>query len=103
MATIISSQHHLDDEIVEAKRVDRDYEVMLSPAFEIDGLTVQVVLDGHHSLAAAKADGVDADYIVANATDHDAVTLIDSDPRLFLEAVWADGDYYDVINGGDVW
>ncbi len=103
MTKTISSQHHLDDEIVAAKRAAGDYTVLVSPGFEIEGQRVCVVLDGHHSLAAAKADGAAIDWQVATAQDHDAVSLIDNDPALFLEAVWVDGDYYDAINGGDVW
>ncbi len=73
----ISSQHHLDDEIVAAKLAARDFEVMVSPVFEVAGATVRVVLDGHHSLAAAKLAGVAPEYTTATASDNDHVALID--------------------------
>ncbi len=100
---IISSQHYIDDAIVAAKQAERDYTVTLSPEFEVGGVLVQVVLDGHHSLAAAKADGVDPDYTLADASTNDTVALIAVDPAKFLEAAWIDGDYYDVSTGASVW
>lgn len=104
MTKTISSQHYIDDEIVEAKQASGDYEVIVSPTFEHAGVTVRVVLDGHHSLAAAKADGVEPVYIEADATDDDRVSLLNAGEfDDFLEAAWMDGDYYDVETGGDVW
>lgn len=103
MVKIISSQHFLDDEIVQSKVDAADFVVTLSPAFEVDGVVVQVVLDGHHSFAAAQRVGVAPEYEVATVQTNDAINLIEADPLTFLEAVWVDGDYYDVITGGDVW
>jgi len=103
MVKIISSQHFLDDEIVQSKVDAADFVVTLSPVFEVEGVVVQVVLDGHHSFAAAQRVGVEPEYEVATVQTNDAINLIAADPVSFLEAVWVDGDYYDVINGGDVW
>ncbi|HMA77799.1 MAG TPA: hypothetical protein VKP88_01510, partial [Candidatus Paceibacterota bacterium] len=72
MTTIITSQDHIDDDIVAAKQTEGDYMVLLSPEFEVDGETYQVVIDGHHSLEAAKRDGVEPDYEIATSQDHDA-------------------------------
>lgn len=102
MSKIISSQHYLDDDIVAAKMAAEDYVVTLSPEFEFGGVRVRVVLDGHHSLAAARLTGVEPEYEEATKQTNDCIALLDS-PEAFLEAVWVDGDYYDVINGGDVW
>lgn len=99
---IISSQHYLDDSIVAIKLADCDYGVTLSPEFEFDGLRLRVVLDGHHSLAAARIAGVEPEYAEATRQTDDRIALLDN-PEAFLEAAWVDGDYYDVINGGDVW
>lgn len=100
----ISSQHFLDDEIVSAKLAACDFEVLVSPVFEVAGATVRVVLDGHHSLAAAKAAGVEPEYITADATAHDAVALLNNgDADTFLQATWVDGDYYDVDTKECVW
>jgi hypothetical protein len=103
MATIISSQRYLDDSIVDAKRDAADYECVVSPLFQIDGEQYKVLLDGHHSYAAAVADGVAPVLVTADATDHDAVSLLDADVGLFLEAVHMGSDYYDLATGKDVW
>jgi hypothetical protein len=92
----ITSQHHIDDEIVAAKLAARDFEVLVSP--------VCVVLDGHHSLAAAKLAGVEPEYITADATINDKVALLErGDIEGFLEVAWIDGDYYDVDTRESVW
>lgn len=106
---IISSQHYLDDEIVQQKLESRDFEVTLSPEFEFDGLRIAVVLDGHHSLAAAKLAGVKPEFIEATKQTNDIIGLLEAtdeheaNPESFLEAAWVDGDYYDVETGMDVW
>lgn len=100
----ISSQHHIDDEIVAAKLAARDFEVLVSPVFEVAGAVVRVVLDGHHSLAAAKLAGVEPEYITADATINDKVALLErGDGEGFLEVAWIDGDYYDVDTRESVW
>lgn len=101
MTTKISSQRHLDDEIVEAKRAAKDYAVTLGKVITVDGVDYQVVIDGHHSLAAAKADGVEPVYRVATATECDREAI--EDVQQYLEAHWMDGDYYDVETGNNVW
>lgn len=98
---IISSQRHLDASIVADKSAAGDYAVLLSPEFEAGGLTVQVLLDGHHSYAACAADGGQLRVTVASATDHDAVGLL-PDAEAFLEAVHMGDDYYDVATGAKV-
>lgn len=102
--TKISSQEFLSDEIVFAKMAAKDYDVTLSPVLEIDGESYQVVLDGHHSLAAAQADGIEPVYHVATIDEHDAIALLnDDDIDGFLDAVHMGDDYYDVITGRAVW
>jgi hypothetical protein len=100
---IISSQRHLDGEIVAAKREARDYRVTLSPEFAVDGVRYQAILDGHHSLAAAKLDGVDPSYSVATVQVSDNVALLDTSVEDFLAATWIDSDWYDVETGLNVW
>lgn len=100
----ISSQRYIDQDIVASKIAAADFEVLVSPEFEVDGKIVCVVLDGHHSLAAAKAAGVAPSYNTASATDHDAVGLIDcGEVEDFLAAVHLGDDYYDVDTGECVW
>lgn len=100
----ISSQRYTDAEIVAAKLAAEDFDVLVSPEFEIEGKTVCVVLDGHHSLAAAKLAGIAPSYSTANAAQHDAVALIDrGDFEDFLQITHAGDDYYDVDTGACVW
>jgi len=99
----ISSQRYIDEGIVDAKIEAGDYEVMVSPSFIIDGEEYRVVLDGHHSLEAAKRTGSEPVFITADPTDHDAVSLISESPDLFLDAVHMGNDYYDVFTGDDLW
>lgn len=100
----ISSQRYTDDKIVAEKIAAEDFEVMVSPVFEFEGETFRVVLDGHHSLEAARQAGVSAIYIEATATEHDAIGLLDSgDIETFLEAVHMGDDYYDVETGHCAW
>lgn len=101
---IISSQRHINEEILADKLASEDFEILVSPAFEIDGLTVQVLLDGHHSLAAAKAAGVEPTIVEADAGDHDAVSLIEAGEfEDFLAAVHMGDDYYDIATDRDIW
>lgn len=100
----ISSQRYLDDEIVEEKRRHADYDVAVSPVFEFAGEKFRVVLDGHHSLAAAIADGVKPSFGEYNATDCDKIAALDrGDIEGFLELAWIDADWYDINTGKDVW
>lgn len=100
----ISSQHYLDDDIVAAKLVAQDFEVSVSPEFEFDGQTIRVVLDGHHSLAAAKLAGVEPEWVTADARTNDTVALLErGDIETFLEVTWGDGDYYNVDTKECVW
>lgn len=104
MATYITSQDHIDDDIVAEKQSAKDYTVLVSPEFEVDGETYQVVLDGHHSLEAAKRDGVEPEYEIATSREHDAIGMI-AEGRIeeFLEAVYHGHDYRDAITGEWVW
>jgi len=99
----ISSQRHLDDATVEAKRAAKDYNVTVSPVFEIDGDQMRVIIDGHHSYAAAIADGVDPIYTEATEQDDDRVAILNrGDIDGYLEASWLDSDYYDAETGRDI-
>ena len=76
MATIISSQRYTNDEIVASKLASQDYTVTLSPAFAVDGIEYQVILDGHHSLEASRLAGVDPEYVEADKRTADTVALL---------------------------
>lgn len=101
---IISAQRHLDDEIVAEKQDGKDYDVLVSPAFEVEGWgMVQVVLDGHHSLEAARRDGAAPTYLEADTSDSDRVALIErGEIEDFLLLSRIDSDYYDTATGQDL-
>ncbi len=100
----ISSQRYLDDSVVAQKLADNDFEVLVSPVFEHDGMIMRVVVDGHHSLAAAKLAGVEPKFYTVDSRDVDNVQMIEdglfSD---YLEATWIDSDYYNVDTGVEIW
>ena len=99
---IISSQRYLDDNTVQAKRESRDYVVTVSPEFEIDGVVMQAVIDGHHSLAAAKADGVGPEFVVASLQEDDRIAILDRSINDYLEVCYMDSDWYDIATGKGV-
>ena len=101
---IISSQRYLNDEVVAKKIANEDFEVTVSPAFIFEGKEYCVVLDGHHSLAAAKEAGVAPIYVEANSQDDDRVCLLErGDIEDFLEVTYMDSDWHDVETGYDLW
>ncbi len=103
-STLITSQDYLNDGIVAAKIMAGDYAVTLSPEFVVDGAAYRVVLDGHHSLAAARQMGVEPDWTTATPSTHDAVSLlVAGDADGFLHAVHMGSDYRDVDTGVCVW
>lgn len=104
MAHLISAQAHRDDEIVASKIAAGDFEVQVSPVFVVGGIEYQVVVDGHHSLEAAKVAGVDAEFVVQTARDNDTIALLDvGQVEDFLAAHMIDGEYRFVETGNYVW
>lgn len=100
---IISSQRFVSDEIVATKLAAGDFGVTLSPEFEIDGEIYQVVLDGHHSLEAARQAGVEPEYVIADRSN-DNICLLDAGKTDdFLAAVNMGDDWYDITDGVPVW
>lgn len=72
--TIISSQHHIDWEIVEKK---------------IDGTEYAMQNDKHHTLAAARELGIAVEFDITN-------DLEDLEGEALLEQRYNDGDWYNV-------
>lgn len=102
---IITSQDFLDDEIVEAKRAARDYTITLSREIEIDGEAFRVLCDGHHSLAAALADGVEPvieDVCQQTEIEHDFI-IRERGVEGLLEALHMGDDWRDAVTGERVW
>lgn len=104
MTTLITSQHYINSDFVAQKVAAGDFEVQVSPVFVVDGVAYRVVLDGHHSLAAAIEAGVEPVIVERDAMDDDRVAVLDrGDVDGFLAACWMDGDYRDAVTGADVW
>jgi hypothetical protein len=72
---IISSQDYLDPDIVETKRREKDFEVLLSPEFVYEGRAFRVVLDGHHSLEAARQSRRKPRFFTANPREIEGFDL----------------------------
>lgn len=100
----ISSQRHLDDEIVEQKIADADFDVLVSPEFDYDGDVYRIVIDGHHSLAAARIAGNDPNFIEATIQQSDSIGVLrDGNIDDYLQINRIDSAYYDIDTGKDVW
>lgn len=100
----ISSQRFLDQDTVNEKAAAKDFTVSVSPVFEIDGEEFEVVIDGHHSFAAAKQAGVEPDFVTIDQSECDAINLLEAgDTDGFLMAVHHSDNYYDIETGIEVW
>lgn len=62
-ARIITHQRYLNEDVVMEKIATKDYMVNLSPEFEENGKKYRMVIDGHHSLAAALSQGIHPEFI----------------------------------------
>lgn len=78
MANLISGQEFRDEAVIAEKIANQDFDVFVSPAFEIDGTEYQIVMDGHHSYDAAIEAGVEPNIIIQTATDNDKIGLLDA-------------------------
>jgi phage-related protein (TIGR01555 family) len=71
-AELITNQSFIDDAIVAAKIAAQDFTVQLSPEFVTPaGKRVRVVIDGHHSLAAAVRSGNVPVFVESNYAGSD--------------------------------
>lgn len=101
---IITSQDFIDADIVAEKIKAGDFEVQVSPEFVVDGIAYRVLMDGHHSLAAAIEAGIDPEFIEQTARDNDRISIMNrGDINGFLEACWMDGEYHFAVSGKSVW
>jgi len=99
MAKIISSQCYLDDDIVKEKSENEDYDVQYIMV-DIEGEEYEIVVDGHHSLAAAIQDGVEPNW------EHDRAGQRNFDRlglKRWLEQHDQDCDWYEVFTKEPVW
>ena len=99
-AQLISSQDYLDDDKVSEKSSDGDYAVQISPEFEVDGEKFRVIVDGHHSLAAAIADGETPKFEEQDSQDNDHIAALEQgNVDDFLEQTHMGDDWRNRITG----
>jgi len=96
----ISSQRYLDPATVAAKREAGDY-VVSYVLVTVGGVEYRVVVDGHHSLAAARKDGVEPAWTPAHQECQSEADAMGGEP--YLTAHMGDCDWYDVATGEGVW
>lgn len=76
---IVSNQTFLDPAVVQRKLLERDFDVQVSPCFVDEaGVRYRIVIDGHHSLAAAQKAGVEPNFIEGDYRGSDYVVLTDA-------------------------
>jgi hypothetical protein len=96
---LISSQRYLDPELVAEKQANKEYSFQSVPV-TIDGEKYEVVVDGHHRIAAALADGVEPEWEPAH---HETQAFARDDPEGFLENNQNESPYYYLKTGKEVW
>lgn len=96
----ISSQKYIDQEIVDIKIEEQDFVVTLAD-IENDGDEYELVVDGHHSLEAAKQAGVDPVYQYSEYDYQSEINSMGFDD--FLASHYMDSDWYDIETGVSVW
>lgn len=78
MAHLISGQEFRDEALVAEKVANQDFDVYVSPEFEIEGETYRIIMDGHHSYDAAIEAGVEPNIIEQTASDNDKIGLLNA-------------------------
>lgn len=96
---LISSQRYLDQEIVDAKIAANDFVVSVSPEFALNGVATRVVLDGHHSYAAAVQTGNEPVLEEVDSCSEVATVLRDHGVDALLEVTYQEDSWYDVADG----
>ena len=94
----VSTQRHLDWEIVESKIANRDFGVQ-AVSLTIDGEEMLFILDGHHSFAAAIEAKSQPEITINNAIQQEADSMSIDD---FLEAHWMDSELYNIETGENI-
>ena len=101
--TIISSQRFLDESIVEEKIEElngcESVTVPIAYAGEFEGKECYLLMDSHHTVAAAKEKQIVIEYEEQTPNDWNPDWTFEE----ILENSWNDSDWYDVETGIDVW
>lgn len=100
---LISSQRYRSEATVEEKRAARDYVVSYYD-ITVGGVEYRAIVDGHHSLSAAIADGVEPEFrrvdgSIRREFDH-VVATIGSEGWL---AQHMDDAWHNPISGDEIW
>jgi len=95
----ISSQKYLDEDIVLRKIENEDFSVQYINV-EIEGKDYRIVVDGHHSIEAAKRAGKKVDWEYSEVMQNEYKNLEVSD---IMEKLYMDSDWYDIKTGNNVW
>lgn len=75
-AKLMTNQTFIDPEIVRAKIAEADFRVQVSPAFpDSTGALFRIIIDGHHSLAAARTAGVPPVFVEGDYGSSDYVVV----------------------------
>lgn len=98
-ANLISSQRFIDENIVAEKQAAEDYTVQYA-VVTVEGIEYMVVVDGHHSLEAAKRDGVAPDL---EECESETFSFAERNPDDFLIQHHHGDDYYYCATGKLVW
>lgn len=101
---LISSQRFVDRDIVARKIKEGDFDVRVSPQFEVDGENVRAIMDGHHALEAAVRSGNRPNFIEQTTRDNDTVYLLQGGQMDdFLRAQWNDSPWYRWSTKDELW
>jgi hypothetical protein len=98
---IISSQKYRDADTVAAKIAAADYVVTIATITNADGNEYSLIVDGHHSHAAAIETGNAPVYVESDYNYQSEVDCIGFED--FLASKYIDSDYYDIETGVNVW
>lgn len=93
-----STQRYLDEEIVSAKRAENDY-IVSCVSLVVSGIEMDYIIDGHHALAAAIADGVAPEIVYPEWAQREADA---SGHAAYLDAHVNDSNLYNVADGRDI-
>lgn len=100
---LISSQRYRSEAIIEEKRAARDYVVSYYD-LTVGGVEYRAIIDGHHSLSAAIADGVEPEFrrvdrSISSEYDHVVATIgVEAWIAQHTDAAW-----HDPVTGSEIW
>ena len=103
LKNLISSQRYLDRDIVAKKIREGNFDVSVTPEFEIDGEMVRAIQDGHHALEAAIRSGNKPRFTENTAAQSDRVQLLkDGNVDEYLDAAYHDAPWYNFATKRDL-